>query len=166
MKNTLALIATLTLLAGCSGGKASPTEPEARTASASNCASGCDGVVRAPSQYDADVAMSAARDAVRRSVESGEIFTKRKPDWEAFPRIEWQACFFYVANGYSYDSAGNRIDGGCAAGMTDYNGKRIVIATQDSGRAIPLVKWEASNYFLIAIGREDLCDKWQNSHPV
>lgn len=165
MRSSLAIIiTTIVLTTGC--GKSSPTEPERRQASA-NCTAGCDGTLKVPPHDQTSFALAAARDAVRSAVESGQLEAKQAPDWNDVPRVDWQACFFWVDDGYYVDGNGNRVTGGaCAAGMTDYAAGRIVIATQDPNRTIPLVKWETANYFLIAIGRSDLCDRWQAAVPM
>lgn len=107
-------------------------------------------------------AIYAARDRVRTAVASGEIRANSKVrDWNVTPNVEWKACFFWVANGFYYDANGNRIVGGCAAGMTDYARKKIVISTKEEARTLALVKWEATNYYLYLIGRKDLLDRWQ-----
>jgi hypothetical protein len=45
---------------------------------------------------------------------------------------------------------------GCAAGITDFPGKRIIVSTQNPGNTAALVTWEAANFFLISVGRGDL----------
>jgi hypothetical protein len=107
-------------------------------------------------------AVYAARDRVRSAVASGEIKANRKvKNWNVTPAIEWQACFFWVENGFYYDAQGNRIVGACAAGMTDYARKKIVISTKEEARTLALVKWEATNFYLYMIDRKDLLDRWQ-----
>ncbi|MCM2314074.1 MAG: hypothetical protein NDJ92_02840 [Thermoanaerobaculia bacterium] len=107
-------------------------------------------------------AIYAARDRVRTAVASGEIKANSKVrNWNVTPNVEWKACFFWVANGFYYDANGNRIVGGCAAGMTDYSRNKIVVSTKVETRTLALVKWEATNYYLYLIGRKDLLDRWQ-----
>ncbi|MBI2214479.1 MAG: hypothetical protein HYU52_12605 [Acidobacteria bacterium] len=107
-------------------------------------------------------AIYAARDRVRSAVASGEIKANSKVrDWNVVPNVEWKACFFWVENGFWYDAQGVRHVGGCAAGMTDYSKKRIVISTKEEARTLALVKWEATNYYLYLIGRKDLLDRFQ-----
>ncbi|MGK2857429.1 MAG: hypothetical protein ACSLFQ_09500 [Thermoanaerobaculia bacterium] len=107
-------------------------------------------------------AIYAARDRVRTAVASGEIKAKNSVrNWNVTPNVEWKACFFWVSNGFYYDENGNRVVGGCAAGMTDYSRKKIVISTKEEARTLALVKWEATNYYLYLIGRTDLLDRWQ-----
>ena len=128
----------------------------------SDCQGPCDGILRIPSDDAYMAAIYAARDRVRSAVASGEIKANNKVrDWNVTPHVEWKACFFWVENGFWYDASGNRHVGGCAAGMTDYGKKTIVISTKEEQRTLALVKWEATNYYLYLIGRKDLLDRWQ-----
>lgn len=138
-----------------------PTTPPAPTVT-NDCKGPCDGILRVPA-YDAYMAaIYAARDRVRSAVASGEIKTNNKVrDWNVTPNVEWRACFFWVENGFWYDAQGNKHVGGCAAGMTDWANKKIVISTKDDARTLALVKWEATNYYLYLIGRKDLLDRFQ-----
>ena len=141
-----------------------PTTPPGTPppAMASDCDGPCDGILRVPSADAYMAAIYAARDRVRTAVASGEIKAKSKVrDWNVTPNVEWKACFFWVDNGFYYDANGNRIVGGCAAGMTDYSRNKIVISTKEEARTLALVKWEATNYYLYLIGRKDLLDRWQ-----
>ncbi|MFA6957732.1 MAG: hypothetical protein WC538_17845 [Thermoanaerobaculia bacterium] len=141
-----------------------PTDPipPAAPPVANDCAGPCDGIFHIPANDEYMAAIYAARDRVRSAVASGELKSKSKVrDWNVVPAVEWKSCFFYVANGYWYDANGVRHVGGCAAGMTDYSRKTIVISTKDESRTIALVKWEAMNFYLSLIGRKDLCDKWR-----
>jgi hypothetical protein len=127
-----------------------------------DCIGPCDGIVRVPSQGEVVAAIHAARDRVRSAVERGELKPKNKVrDWNVVPSVEWKACYFWVENGFYYDEHGNRVVGACAAGMTDYSRMTIVISTKESARTIPLVKWEATNFYLYLIGRRDLLDRFQ-----
>lgn len=139
-----------------------PTSPTPPTTATTDCSGPCDGILRIPSSDDYMAAIYAARDRVRSAVASGEIkANKTVRDWNVTPRVEWKACFFWVENGFWYDSDGNRHVGGCAAGMTDFEKKKIVISTKQESRTLALVKWEATNYYLYLIGRKDLLDRWQ-----
>jgi hypothetical protein len=127
-----------------------------------DCHGACDNVLRVPSEDAYMAAVYAARDRVRSAVASGEIKAKNSVrNWNVVPSIEWKACYFWVANGFYYDAQGNRQVGGCAAGMTDYSHKKIVISTKEEPRTLALVKWEATNYYLYLIGRTDLLDRFQ-----
>ena len=128
----------------------------------SDCQGLCDNILRIPNESDVQSALIAARDRVRAAVASGEIKAKNNvKNWDVTPRIEWKACFFWVENGFWYDAQGVKHVGGCAAGMTDYANRRIVISTKEEARTLALVKWEATNYYLSMIGRKDLLDRWQ-----
>ncbi len=108
--------------------------------------------------------MFAMRDKVRNAVQDGSLQANRIPDWNAVPRVEWQACWFQVDNVSWVNSSGQTVVGSnCAAGLTDYPNRKIVISTKEPDRTLPLVQWETANYFLIAIGRADLTDRWQGS---
>lgn len=139
-----------------------PTPTPPPPPSTTNKCGECDGVFHVP-QVDAYMAeIHAARDRVRSAVNSGELRANRKvSNWNAYPAVDWQACYFWVENGFYYDENGNKIVGACAAGMTDYAHRKIVVATQDQSRTLALVKWETTNYYLYMIGREDLLDRWQ-----
>jgi len=139
-----------------------PPVPPATPPVTNDCAGPCDGIFHIPAEDEYMAAIYAARDRVRSAVASGELKASSKVrDWNVVPTVEWKACFFYVANGYWYDANGVRHVGGCAAGMTDYSHKKIVISTKDETRTIALVKWEAMNFYLSLIGRKDLCDTWR-----
>lgn len=128
----------------------------------SDCKGPCDGILRIPASDAYMAAIYAARDRVRTAVASGEIKANNKVrDWNVVPSVEWRACFFWVENGFWYDAQGVKHVGGCAAGMTDYAHKKIVISTKEEARTLALVKWEATNYYLYLIGRKDLLDRWQ-----
>ena len=43
-----------------------------------------------------------------------------------------------------------------AAGMADYRRGRVVVATNEPARVIPLLRWEYRNFKLIEGGRVDL----------
>jgi hypothetical protein len=127
-----------------------------------DCKGACDNILRVPATDEYMAAIYAARDRVRSAVASGELKASTKVrDWNVTPNVEWKACFFWVENGFWYDSDGNKHVGGCAAGMTDYANRRIVISTKEEARTLALVKWEATNYYLTMIGRKDLLDRWQ-----
>jgi hypothetical protein len=107
--------------------------------------------------------MMDMRNQVKSAVESGELEARRTPDWNALPSVEWKACFFGVSNVSWVNSSGQtQVGSNCAAGLTDYSGGRIVISTSQPERTLSLVKWETANYFLLAIGRSDLTDRWQS----
>lgn len=137
-----------------------PTPPPSTMTN--DCIGPCDGMLRIPSQGEVTAAINAARDRVRSAVERGELKPKNKVrNWNVAPSVEWKACYFWVENGFYYDAQGNRVVGACAAGMTDYSRKTIVISTKEESRTLPLVRWEATNFYLYVIGRTDLLDRFQ-----
>lgn len=137
-----------------------PTTPP--PTATTDCIGPCDGILRVPDNGEVMAAIYAARDRVRTAVQRGEIKAKNKVrNWDVVPAIEWKACFFFVENGFYYDAQGNRVVGACAAGMTDWSRRTIVISTKEPSRTVPLVKWEATNYYLYLIGRTDLLDRFQ-----
>ncbi|HVT03661.1 MAG TPA: hypothetical protein VHL58_09850 [Thermoanaerobaculia bacterium] len=157
--SVLALVST-----GC-GGKSSPTDPTpASITSASSCAAGCDNTLHIPDPGVVRQQMDSARDAIRDAIANGSLKAKKRADWNVVPTVEWKACFFLVDNVSWVENGITRTGSNCAAGLTDYEGKRIVIATNDPSRTPALVRWETANFYLIAIGRRDLADSWQATH--
>lgn len=67
------------------------------------------------------------------------------------PRVEYRACAFVV-------SSTNFGKNTCADGLCLYP-DRIVVALWRPANVLPLVTWEATNFHLLAVGREDLTVK-------
>jgi hypothetical protein len=164
MKRMIITLTVVALAIGCSGG--SPTEPISQSSNVNptSCGANCDNILHVPALGDSDAAMIATRDKVRNAVQNGSLHADRTPDWNALPRIEWVPCWFTVQNASWVNASGQtQVGSNCAAGMTDYQNQKIVISTNEPARTLPLVQWETANYFLIAIGRSDLADRWQGT---
>jgi|GEM_PF-2859427 len=161
---SMSLSFAILLTVGC-GGKSSPTDPSpASVAATASCSAGCDNVVHVPDPGMVRQQMESARDAIRSAIADGSLQAKRTPDWNAFPSADWKACFFQVDNVSWVENGVTKTGSNCAAGLTDYEARRITIATNDPNRTGALIRWETANYFLIAIGRRDLADSWQATH--
>lgn len=130
------------------------------------CESGCNGIITPPDQADVNAMLGITRDAMKNAVSTGALRAKKRANWDQFPAVEWKACWFTVLNA-SWVENGKQVTGpNCAAGMTDYDRKKIVISTKQPERTLALVRWETVNYYLMSIGRSDLTDSFQSSLPL
>lgn len=140
MRNLVILAAIL--ICAC---HASPTDPS----QAQSCSIGCDGVLRPLDSAAERAAMEAEAETMRAEIERGTLVLTRPVSWSFYPRVEYRACPWWVEGAAVYGST-------CASGECRYDDGKIVVATNENERRVPLVRWEYRNFKLIEGGRRDL----------
>jgi hypothetical protein len=140
-----ALILISLLFVGCD---ILPTEPTR------DCAHemGCTERIAVPlDRLEVDYWVERARGEMRARIDSGQV---GQPSSWATPRIEWEACPFFVRDSNDFGAV-------CARASANRDLDRIRVSTFERDLRGPLVMHESLNIFFLRAGRSDLAMKRQ-----